>query len=67
MHIKLLISAATIALFAGIGSASAGEEFTTLEGVSAGAMSEEALRAVRGGQGRHLYPSWKSAPRTHPE
>ena len=54
MHIKLLISAATIALFAGIGSASAGEEFTTLEGVSAGAMSEEALRAVRGGQGRHL-------------
>ena len=34
MNIKLLISAAAIALVAGLGSASADEEFATLNGIS---------------------------------
>ena len=35
MHIKLLVSAAAIALVAGVGSASADENFSTLDGISA--------------------------------
>ena len=35
MHIKHLISAAAIALVAGLGAASAGENFGTLDGISA--------------------------------
>ena len=50
MQKKLLVSAAAIAyLVTGLGSASAGDVFATLEGVSAGTMSEAALQAVRGG------------------
>ena len=35
MQIKLLVSAAAIALVVGLGSASASEKFTTLDGISA--------------------------------
>ena len=59
MHIKLLVSAAAIALVAGVGSVSAAERFSTLEGIPAEAsdvqlagaveaMSPEELDAVKG-------------------
>ena len=51
MQIKLLISAGTIALVAGLGTASADDVFATLEGVSATAMSQDAKHAIRGGGG----------------
>ncbi len=49
MHIKLLISAAAIALIAGLGTASAAEQFNTLEGISAEFMSAGDMGAVVGG------------------
>ena len=49
MHIKLLVSAATISLAAGLASASAAEQFTALDGVTAVAMSSSELDAVVGG------------------
>ncbi len=49
MHIKHLISAAAIALVAGLGSASADEEFATLNGISAARMGTQDMLAVRGG------------------
>ena len=48
MLIKSLVSAAAIALVATIGSASATEQFTTLEGVTAVPMSTSELDAVTG-------------------
>ena len=48
MH-KLLISAAAIALVAGLGSASADEEFATLNGISAERMQPQDMIAVQGG------------------
>ncbi len=49
MQIKLLVSVAAIALAATIGSASTAEQFTTLEGVTAVAMSSVEQDAVVGG------------------
>ena len=48
MQIKLLVSAAAIALVAGLASASAAEQFTTLDGVTAVAMTSGELDAVVG-------------------
>ena len=48
MQIKLLVSAAAIALVAGLGSASAAEQFTAPEGVTAVPMSTVEQDAVRG-------------------
>ena len=49
MLTKSILAGAAIALAATIGSASAGEQFTTLEGVTAVAMSSTDLDAVVGG------------------
>ena len=48
MRIKLIASAAAIALAATISSASAAEQFTTLDGVSAATMSAGEMAVVRG-------------------
>ena len=48
MQIKLLVSAAAIALAATVGSATAAEQFTTLDGVIAVAMPSVEQDAVRG-------------------
>ena len=48
MQIKLIVSATAIALVAGLGSAAAAEQFTTLEGVTAVPMSTVEQDAVRG-------------------
>jgi hypothetical protein len=43
MHIKLIVAGAAIALAVGLGSASAGEKFATLDGVPAEPMDAAAL------------------------
>ena len=48
MRIKLFVSAAGIALAATIGSASAADQFSTLDGVPAASMSAGEMAAVRG-------------------
>ena len=48
MRIKLFVSAAAIALAATIGSASAADQFSTLDGVPAASMSAGEMAAVRG-------------------
>ena len=48
MRIKLLVSAAAIALVAGLASASAAEKFTTLDGITAQAMTTQAMGRVKG-------------------
>ncbi len=50
MHIRLLISAAAIALVAGLGTASASENYATLDGIPAVSMSTVELSSTRGGQ-----------------
>ncbi len=53
MLTKSILATAAIALAATIGSASAGEQFTTLEGVTAVAMSSSELHGVTG-SARHF-------------
>ena len=53
MLTKPILTATAIALAAGLGSASAGEQFTTLEGVTAVAMSSSELYGVTG-SARHF-------------
>ena len=48
MHIKTILAGAALALAATIGSASAAEQFSTLEGVTAVAMSSVEQDAVVG-------------------
>ena len=48
MRTKSILTTAAIALVAGLGSASAGEQFTTLDGVTAVAMSNGGMDAVYG-------------------
>ena len=48
MQIKLIVSAAAIALAAGLGSASAAEQFTALEGITAEPLNAVELDRVRG-------------------
>ena len=48
MHIKLFVSVAAIALVAGLGTASAAEQFSTLKGLPAVAMAPAELAATRG-------------------
>ena len=48
MHIKSIVAGAAIALAATIGSASAADQFTTLVGVEAQAMSSHMMGEVRG-------------------
>ncbi|MEE8276555.1 MAG: hypothetical protein V3R75_05340, partial [Alphaproteobacteria bacterium] len=56
MHIKTILAGAALALAATIGSASAAERFSTLDGVTAVAMSAGELGAVVGGA-RHFQVS----------
>ena len=49
MPIKLFAAGAVIAFAAGIGSASAGERFDSLEGVAAQALTSDELSAIRAG------------------
>ena len=48
MQIKLFVSAAAIALVAGLGSASAAEPFNTLEGITAAALTPQEMGVVKG-------------------
>ena len=48
MQIKLFVSAAAIALAAGLGSASAGEQFATIADLSPQALSADEMADVRG-------------------
>ncbi len=48
MQIKLLVSAAAIALAVGLGSASAADQFTTLDGIAAQTMTQQELAKVVG-------------------
>ncbi len=48
MHIKPILAGAAIALAAGVGSVSAGDEFATLDGVAAVPMTSEHMAAIRG-------------------
>ena len=48
MHIKSILSAAAIALAATIGSASAADQFSTLDGIAAQAMTPQEMGVVRG-------------------
>ena len=57
MQTKLFVSAAAIALIAGLGSASAGEKFGTLENVPASTMSPSAMGAVTGRLGLSVQPA----------
>lgn len=59
MRIKSLVSVIAIAsasvLAAGVGSASAAEQFTTLEGIPAAAMSAGEMAVVRGSGAHSLH------------
>ncbi len=57
MFAKSILATAAIALAATIGSASAGEQFTTLDGVTAVAMSSGELATVKG---QHVH--WTLSP-----
>ena len=48
MHIKSILTAAAIALAAGLGSASAADQFTALEGITAEPLNAVELDRVRG-------------------
>ncbi len=48
MQIKLIVSAAALALAAGLGSASAADRFTALEGITAEPLNAVELGRVRG-------------------
>ena len=48
MHIKSILTAAAIALVAGLGSASAADQFTALEGITAEQLNAVELDRVRG-------------------
>ena len=48
MHIKSILSAAAIALAATIGSASAADQFSTLDGIAAQAMTPQEMGVVIG-------------------
>ena len=48
MRTTFILTAAALAMAAGLGSASAGEQFTTLEGISAVALAPSAMMSVRG-------------------
>ncbi len=48
MHIKLLISAAAIALVAGLGTVSAAEQYETLGGQNAVQLSQQEMAEMRG-------------------
>ncbi len=48
MQIKSILAGAAIALLAGLGAASAAEQFATLEGVSAETLSPAELARARG-------------------
>ena len=51
MLTKSILTTAAIALVAGLGSASAGEQFTSLAGIAAEVMSSQSMGEVRGGDG----------------
>jgi len=48
MHIKSILTAAAIALVAGLGSASAADQFAALEGITAEQLNAVELDRVRG-------------------
>ena len=69
MQIKSIVAGAAIALAATIGSASAADQLSTLDGVSAQPMSSAELDSVRGGGTLHfilnLFACGCSAPTRH--
>ena len=66
MQIKSILAAAAIALAATVGSASAADQFATLDGISAKALSSAELAAVQGAAltGRIVGPGSSSRIRT---
>ena len=48
MHIKSIVAGAAIALASSLGSASAAEPFSTLEGIAAEMMTSQEMGGVRG-------------------
>ena len=56
MQIKTILAGAAIALAAGVGSASAGDEFSTLDGIAVAPMNAMELDGVRGGNGHGAGP-----------
>ena len=48
MHIKSILAGTAIALVAGVGSAFAADQFSTLEGIAAEAMDPRAMGEVKG-------------------
>jgi len=57
MRTKLILAGAAIALAATIGSASAADQFTTIAGFEAQAMTYQELDSVRGGAGNTAHGS----------
>ena len=66
MQIKSVLAGAAISLAASIGTASAGDEFTTLDGVTAVAMSAGELDAVTG-KVRHFTVTTRGAGLINPD
>ncbi len=62
MQIKLLVSAAAIALVAGVGSASADDEFETIEGLTADVITPQEMAMVIGSQFNVTVPSGATIP-----
>ena len=62
MQIKLIVSAAAIALAATVGSASAADRFDALEGIEAQAMTPLEIGAVIGGFDRVVVPPGPAVP-----
>ncbi len=65
MHIKTILAGAALALAATIGSASAAERFSTLDGVTAVAMSSGEMDAVVGSAVHFIDPGGGKTHSTH--
>ena len=52
MHIKSILAVAAIAIAATVGSASAADQFTTLDGITAQAMTAQEMGVVEGRLGK---------------
>ena len=70
MHIKSILSAAAIALAATIGSASAADQFTTLDGITAQALTPQEMGVVIGADELTVMvtptPGLATLPAAHP-
>ncbi len=67
VHIKSILAGTAIALVAGVGSVSAGDQFTTLDGVAAVPMTSEHMGAIRGAEAPGIIEvNTGSTPVIHP-